>query len=125
MEARAADFIGYTVTDLDRSNTFYRDVLGLKPSSSGDGWAEYDLNNVTLSIFVSSEPGATGNGASPGGGAVAIAVPDVAAAVQELRGKGVPVVMDIMEFPSCHTAMIADPDGNRIYLHHRSDGTAG
>jgi catechol 2,3-dioxygenase-like lactoylglutathione lyase family enzyme len=125
MEVRAADFIGYTVTDLDRSSTFYRDVLGLKPTSSGDGWAEFDLNNVTLSIFVSSEAGAAGNGVNPGGGAVAIAVPDVPAAVEELRGKGVPVVFDTMDFPSCQTAMVADPDGNRIYLHHRSDGTAG
>ena len=33
MEVRAADFVGYTVSDLDRSNTFYRDILGLKPVS--------------------------------------------------------------------------------------------
>ena len=124
MEVRAADFIGYTVSDLDRSTAFYRDTLGLRPTSAGDSWAEYDLHNVTLSIFVSSQP-TTGSTENSGGGAVAIAVPDVPAAVAELRAKGVPVVMDTMEFPSCHTAMIADPDGNRIYLHHRSDGTAG
>ena len=125
MEVRAADFVGYTVSDLDRSNTFYRDILGLKPSTIADGWAEYDLNNVTLSIFVSPESAPKGDGANPGGGAIAISVPDVPAAIAELRGKGVPVVLDTMAFPSCHTAMIADPDGNRIYLHHRSDGTAG
>jgi predicted enzyme related to lactoylglutathione lyase len=125
MEVRAADFFGYTVSDLDRSNAFYRDVLGLKPSMIADSWAEYDLNNVTLSIFVSPESPRKGENANPGGGSIALAVPDVAAAVAELRGKGVPVVLETMEFPSCHTAMIADPDGNRIYLHHRSDGTAG
>jgi lactoylglutathione lyase len=124
MQTRAADFVGYTVTDLERSVTFYRDVLGLKPGAAGDGWAEFDLGNVTLSIFVSSddEP----QSPSSRGAAVALAVPDVPAAVEELRGKGVPIMMDTADIPSvCQTAAIADPDGNRLYLHHRHDGTAG
>jgi predicted enzyme related to lactoylglutathione lyase len=124
MQTRAADFVGYTVSDLDRSVTFYRDVLGLKPSSAGDGWAEFDLGNVTLAIFVSSDDAP--QSPSPRGAAVALAVPDVPAAVEELRGKGVPIMMDTVDTPSvCQTAAIADPDGNRIYLHHRHDGTAG
>jgi catechol 2,3-dioxygenase-like lactoylglutathione lyase family enzyme len=123
MQTRGVDFVGYTVTDIDRSVAFYRDKLNLKPGDHGDGWAEFDLNNVTLSIFVSSQEETT----SPprGGGAVALAVPDVDAAVAELRAKDVPIVMDKMASPVCDTAVIADPDGNRIYLHRRYDGTAG
>jgi lactoylglutathione lyase len=127
MQTRAADFVGYTVSNLDRSVTFYRDVLGLKPGAAGDGWAEYDLGNVTLSVFVSSDASAAEpQSPSPRGAAVALAVPDVPAAVEELRGKGVPILMDTMDVPNvCQTAAIADPDGNRLYLHHRHDGTAG
>ena len=124
MEPRAVDFVGYTVSDLDRSVAFFRDVLSLKPGLSGDSWAEFDLPNVTISLFVASDDSAKSSAA--GGGAVAIAVPDVPAAVEELRGKGVPILMVTMDFPdACQTAAIADPDGNRIYLHHRHDGTAG
>lgn len=123
MQTRAVDFVGYNVSDLDRSVTFYRDVLNLKPARQGEGWAEFDLSNVTLSIFVPSS-----DGPQPpytGGAAVALSVPDVPAAVEELRGKGVKVLMDTSDSSVCDTAIIADPDGNRIFLHRRHDGTAG
>ena len=60
-----------------------------------------------------------------GGGAIAIAVDDVERAVDELRARGVEVVLEPGEQPTCYAAGIADPDGNLILLHSRKDGTAG
>jgi len=60
-----------------------------------------------------------------GGGAVALAVADVQASLEEVKAKGVPVVSGPHDTPVCHMVMIADPDGNGICLHQRKDGTAG
>jgi predicted enzyme related to lactoylglutathione lyase len=60
-----------------------------------------------------------------GGPAVALAVDAVHAAIEELRAKGVEVLADPRETGGCFTAYLADPDGNRICLHQRMDGTAG
>jgi predicted enzyme related to lactoylglutathione lyase len=35
------------------------------------------------------------------------------------------VLMDPVETRVCWMSFIADPDGNRICLHQRKDGTAG
>jgi predicted enzyme related to lactoylglutathione lyase len=49
----------------------------------------------------------------------------VRAAVAELRGKGVAVLSEPYETGICFLATIADPDGNRLILHQRKDGSAG
>ena len=126
MEVRGADFVVYQVSDMEKSIAFYRDTLGLELEIRMDdfGWAEFNVQPTTLALHA---PGQTQPGAQPntGGAALALAVPDVTAAVEELRGKGVAVAMDTFESPVCHIAMIADPDGNAVCLHARKDGTCG
>ena len=56
---------------------------------------------------------------------VALAVEDVHAAVEELRGRGVPIAMEPIEAPGCFMAVVADPDDNKILVHRRKDGTFG
>jgi predicted enzyme related to lactoylglutathione lyase len=56
---------------------------------------------------------------------VALAVEDVGAAVEELRGKGAKIAMEALETPDCFMAVVEDPDGNLIHLHRRKDGTFG
>ena len=41
----------------------------------------------------------------------------------DVRGKGVPVVMEKFESPVCWYALVADPDGNAVGIHQRKDGT--
>jgi predicted enzyme related to lactoylglutathione lyase len=33
--------------------------------------------------------------------------------------------MEPIETPVCFMAVVADPDGNQILIHHRKDGTFG
>ena len=124
MKPRAVDFVSYSVTDMDRSEAFYRDVLGLdvevargKPGTRAAGFMEFDAGGTTIGLIQQPEsfPNAI----------VALAVEDVHAAVEELRGKGVPISMEPIETPVCFMAVVADPDGNQVLLHQRKDGTFG
>jgi predicted enzyme related to lactoylglutathione lyase len=125
VKPRGVDFVSYTVTDMARSQAFYRDVLGLEATSPWGGpgtsympFAELEAGGTAISL--TQLPG----GPHPNG-IIALAVEDVAAAVEELRGKGVEIEMERIETPDCFMAVIADPDGNKLLLHQRKDGTAG
>ena len=124
MKPRAVDFVSYSVTDMDRSEAFYRDVLGLdvevargEPGTRASGYMELDAGGTAIGLVAmpKTHPNAI----------VALAVEDVDAAVEELRGKGVPIAMERIESPVCFMAVVADPDGNQILLHQRKDGTFG
>jgi predicted enzyme related to lactoylglutathione lyase len=126
MKARAVDFISYIVTDMDRSEAFYRDVLGLdvavprgRPGTRGAGYIEFDAGGTVISLT-----GMPGLAPHPNA-VVALAVEDVHAAVEELRGKGVPIAMEPIETNGCFMAVVADPDDNKILVHQRKDGTFG
>ncbi len=119
MKVKGVDFVFYYITDLKRSLVFYRDILGLKVTQEKESWAELQAGSVTIAI---------GNfgpikGKQEGGAAVAFAVDDVKEALEFVKSKKVPVKMDIYESGVCFMAIILDPDGNEVMLHHRKDGT--
>src|ERR671936_900653 len=124
MKPRAVDFVSYTVTDMNRSEAFYRDALGLRvttqrgePGTRSNGFMEFEAGGTTISLTKLPEPHPNA--------IVALAVEDVGAAVEELRGKDVPIRMEPLETPDCFMAVVADPDGNQILIHQRKDGTFG
>ncbi len=88
-----------------------------------DGWSEFATEPVTLCL---DGPG-KGQSKSEWNGppAVALAVSDIHAAMAECRRRKVKVLIPAKETRVCWMALIADPDGNRICLHQRKDGTAG
>ncbi len=115
-------FTGYPVTNLKRACDFYEGVLGLKRSrifgNEQEGWIEYDIGPGTLSI---------GNMApdwkpSPGGGSVGLEVEDFPAAIQRLTERRIKFVLQPTETPVCHMAVVSDPDGNSVTIHHRKNG---
>ena len=118
MKIKAVDFAFYCVSDLKKSVDFYQKTLGLNLKSQGDTWAEFDIGNLCLDIGVFGKPG----GSSAG---IALAVDDVKSALAELKKKGVKVEEETWETPVCHGGTIEDPDGNKISLHTRKDGTCG
>ena len=124
MKPRAVDFVSYSVTDMDRSEAFYRDVLGLgvevprgKPGTRASGYMEFEAGGTAIGLVAMPQPHPNA--------VVALAVEDVGAAVEELRGKGVQISMEPLETPVCFMAVVADPDGNQILLHKRKDGSFG
>lgn len=124
MKARAVDFVSYSVSDMNKAEAFYRDVLGLEvevprgaPGTRANGYMELDAGGTAIALVALPEchPNAI----------PALSVEDVTAAVEELRGKGVTIAMETIETPVCFMAVVKDPDGNQVLLHQRKDGTFG
>jgi predicted enzyme related to lactoylglutathione lyase len=112
-------FTCYPVTDLRRARGFYEGVLRLKESrffgSGEQGFVEYDIGPTTLAI---------GNVApdwkpSAGGGSVGLEVDDFEAAIARLKSSGCTFRLEPLETPVCRMAVVSDPDGNSVTIHHR------
>jgi catechol 2,3-dioxygenase-like lactoylglutathione lyase family enzyme len=117
-EIQRTDFIGMSVTDKAEALAFYTDMLGLERNPlASEEWPEFEAGNVTLGVHT---PDQTGDEFKPSDYAIALRVADVAATKERLEAKGVE-----FQFPEpydsgvCHMAFFADPDGNRLMLHHR------
>jgi len=109
-------FVAYSVQDVPRAVAFYRDTVGLKPSTSdfGEHWFEFEVGGTTFGI---------GNGESigikPGSQfSAAFEVDDVKAVRERLKADGVEIT-EIFESPVCWSCFATDPDGNRFALHQR------
>src|SRR6266508_4425305 len=88
IDVQRVDYIRIPVTDMEKANQFYGEVLGLKrnPNSPGEDWVEYEAGNVTL----------------------ALRVPDVADAKAKLEAAGVQV-NEMWDSGVCHGAGFRDP----------------
>jgi len=86
------------------------------------GWAEFALTPPTLALGQSSE----GMPTSPGGdgGAVALGVDGVEAALDDERDAGTTVRMDAIERSVCDVAVVEDPDGSPLMLQRRHGETS-
>src|SRR5438552_18453692 len=114
MRVRAIDFVVVNVADVDRSMAFYRDTLGVGFPLTEDGknWKEFDTPPVAMALRRDPQnPGANA--------AIALAVEDVRAAVEELRAKGVTITIEPGESDGCYSAMVQDPGRNLLVMHPR------
>ncbi len=111
------DIITYLVTDAARAIAFYRDTLGLPllREYGGQG-AEFELGDgVTFGLWKMDD-----ESFMPSQG-VMFAVPDIRAAVETFKSRGVKFVGDgqIMENEPCFMAFGEDTEGNHFVLHQR------
>jgi predicted enzyme related to lactoylglutathione lyase len=126
IDVERVDFVRVPVTDMERANRFYGEVLGLarNPNSPGGDWVEYEAGNLTLAVMTPETHGEATS--APGSLAIALRVRDVAAAKAALEAVGVQV-HEVWDSGACRGAGFADPDGNRFLLHRRyapyPDGT--
>ncbi|MDE3190988.1 MAG: VOC family protein [Acidobacteriota bacterium] len=117
MHVEHVDFISVPVTDMQRSTAWYRDTLGLPQTGEG-GFPEFELGDNAFLYLI--DPTALGGAFThPNGAPIALRVADVAAAREELEGRGVAFVDETYDSGVCHMAPFADPDGNRFMLHRR------
>jgi catechol 2,3-dioxygenase-like lactoylglutathione lyase family enzyme len=113
MQVECVDFVSVPTRDSPRAVAWYRDVLGLRASEYTTG--EVEAPGLTLSFWNPEEQGeafvANENG-------IALRVPDVPAAVDEVRAAGAEVI-GIEDTGVCHMGFVRDPDGNVVILHRR------
>ena len=113
-------FTGSSVTDMTRARAFYEDVLGLKPSEelAGGKWIEYEVGYGVFAI-TNIDPKWT---PSNQGTAIAFEVDDMDATIDKLKESGAKFFLDKSETPACWTAIVYDPDGNKVVIHKRKAG---
>ena len=121
MNVLGIDFTFFAVSDMQKSLTFYRDVLGIPLAClvHEGTWAEFEINPGTLAL------GQGYDFTQPGGGTVALAVADAKTALEELEQAGIQALSPLGESAVCFWAIVEDPDGNRVIIHQRKDKTVG
>lgn len=122
---RALDFVMYCTTDMRKTRAFYQKLFGFTPGGEWeDFWSEFAT--TPLSLCLNGPDAARGPEWNwQGAACVGLAVDDVPGAIAQCRAHGVKVLIEPVETSVCWMAWIADPDGNRICLHSRKNGTAG
>jgi catechol 2,3-dioxygenase-like lactoylglutathione lyase family enzyme len=108
--------IALAVRDVDVSETFYKDKLGLRHLYRFGDLAFFDCGGVRLFIEKANEDSAIGSG-SP----IYFACPDIAVAVHELEKRNVvftaePHLIAKMDDHDLWMAFFEDPDGNTLAL---------
>ena len=109
------DFVAVPSTDAERTRAFYVETLGLRPDENAR--FEFWAGDTCFGIW---EPEKMGFEFKPQSNAhPALHVDDVAAARALLEAKGEDFHGETLATGVCHMAMIKDPDGNALMLHHR------
>jgi catechol 2,3-dioxygenase-like lactoylglutathione lyase family enzyme len=116
MHVERVDFVSLLTQDIPRAKRFYAETLGLEIETEGDDDMEFRAGQVTLDIFNSSS---IGQPFAPSPAGLALRVPDVASAREELESKGVAFDGETIDTGVCHMAFFKDPDGNALMLHRR------
>ena len=105
------DALFYYVTDLDRSVTFYRNVLDF-PLVSLDFVAHFDIDGVLFELV----PAAGERSVSGSGNArLCLQVQDIEESVAQLQARGVPT-SEVKAVSGGRLAFFNDPDGNELCL---------
>jgi lactoylglutathione lyase len=106
-----------SAANLERSITFYRDVIELRVRIEGDGYVEFEMDNTKFSLFERSKlPELIGRQAGEAPcGELGFTIDDVDAEAERLKGLGVEILTGPVDRAwGERTLHIADPDGNII-----------
>src|SRR5438093_10881411 len=101
------------VSDMDRSVRFYRDTVGLKLRFQSPDWTEFDVGSTTLALHGGGVPGSPEKERYAGRASIGFNVENVDKIFEELKSKGVRVVMPPTQRPGegIRIAVMLDPDG--------------
>ena len=114
----------YRVVDLEKTVSFYRDILGLEETRrhiSGRGSQLVFLKapggdeEIEICKFDESGPVIVG----PDLTHLAFEVDDIDATIEKLKSRGVTFDIPKTETPVCWMAQFRDPDGNKLVVHKR------
>lgn len=111
------DFVSIPTHDIEAAVEFYGATLGIPRSKYNRErhYAEFETGNLTLSVIDAEAMGIEHHPTRN----LALHVDDVAQARGTLEARGVQFLGDTFDTGVCHMAFFADPDGNRLMLHHR------
>ncbi len=113
------------VSDMKRSVSFYRDVVGLPLRFESPGWTEFETDGVTLALHASEGSNPKGENAlkEPAGRCrPGLAVPNLDEFHKRMIEKGVPCVQEPKEIFGARVAQYLDPDGLAISVGEERRG---
>jgi len=114
IKVKGIDIHAYLAKDPDRAKKFYRDVIGLVPTTDVPQGAEYELpDGSTFGVWYLED------GSWHPSAGVFFAVDDVDKAVEAYKANGVAVLMGPEHLPHCDMAVCEDSEGNSFIIHHR------
>ena len=122
---RAVDFVVYCAGDSKKLRSWYAKTFGLKRGEEwNEFWSEFATKPVSLCI---NGPNRTKKPQWDwaGSAAIALAVANIHEAARACRRKRIKILVGPVETSVCWMLFIQDPEGNRLVLHQRKDGTAG
>jgi predicted enzyme related to lactoylglutathione lyase len=122
VEIERTDFVSIPVQDMERAKRFYAEVLGIHSPNLDSPWPEFETGNVSIYLI---DPTAMGGEFHATRSAIALRVPDVAAARAVLEEQGVEFERETLDTGVCHMAFFWDPEGNALMLHRRYAPTEG
>jgi len=102
------------VSDMDRSVRFYRDTVGLKLRFQSPDWTEFDIDSSTLALHSGGVPAPPPDKERYAGRAsIGFNVENVDKVFEELKSKGVRIVMPPTQRSGegIRLAVMLDPDG--------------
>jgi len=112
-------YTAYPSSDVARTRAWYEDVLGLRFAGPyiEDGVEKYNEAHLGEGCFSLMAPEWVGR--EPGSAAgVVFEVDDIERTVRDLREKAVQVG-HIEDLPTCKSAALSDPEGNKLTLHEK------
>jgi catechol 2,3-dioxygenase-like lactoylglutathione lyase family enzyme len=118
LDVERVDFIAVPTRDLERSDEFYAETLGLdRNPNSTESWVEFETGNVTLALVQPEQMGMPFNPLPVA--SIVLRVPDVEAARATLEDAGIEFGLETFDSGVCTGASFTDPDGNGLMLHRR------
>lgn len=108
---RGINVVFYWVTDIDRSTSFYRDVLGLTPGPRFGDWQEFFIEGGTRFAIHGG-----GSRVERPTGQLSFQVDDLDAAINHMRSQGSEPLGAITDTGTNRFADFTDPDGNVFQL---------
>jgi predicted enzyme related to lactoylglutathione lyase len=122
MPVTGPDFISLQVHDLDASQGFYEQYLGLVRSQAGPPHAVvFETTPIAFALREVMPGTDLASAAQPGiGVAIWLHATDVQGIHDALASSGHPIVSPPVDGPFGHTFTLSDPDGYHITLHDRA-----
>jgi predicted enzyme related to lactoylglutathione lyase len=116
---------GIFVEDMEASIVFYREVIGLQLTNSGDGWAHFDAGNgAMLELFSGGKAHTAPKRPDQQPIVLGLRVEDLDVVHAELSQKGVVFLGEIGQYGGSRWAHFSDPEGNRLEIKEISTGSS-
>lgn len=104
------------VQDLDKSVTFYHEVLGLPIKTQRRTWVDLGQTGALLSLHPASITSDRSSNNIEGGIVIGFLVGDVKSAIEEMRAKKIKIHREIVDRDAGKNAIVLDPDGYMVSL---------